>query len=56
VLIAHRLETVTTAHRIVVLDRGRVVQQGTHEQLLDAPGRYRQLWEAQHADTNGVSR
>ncbi|NEW43863.1 ABC transporter ATP-binding protein/permease [Nocardia cyriacigeorgica] len=46
VVIAHRLRTVTDADRIVVLEGGRVVESGTHPDLLDADGRYRQLWEA----------
>lgn len=43
-VIAHHLATVTAANRILVLERGRVVQTGTHEQLLRRQGRYRQLW------------
>ncbi|MFG1947191.1 ABC transporter ATP-binding protein/permease [Nonomuraea sp. NPDC048826] len=45
-MIAHRLHTVTGADAIVVLDGGRVVQRGTHESLLAAPGLYRELWNA----------
>src|SRR5581483_1777083 len=43
-VIAHRLQTARTADRIVVLDAGRVVEQGTHEQLLARGGRYAELW------------
>jgi ATP-binding cassette subfamily B protein len=46
-MIAHRLSTIRHADRIVVLDRGRVVEQGTHEELLAFYGLYRQLHEAQ---------
>ncbi|WP_219508459.1 ABC transporter ATP-binding protein/permease [Nonomuraea ceibae] len=46
VVIAHRLHTITGADAIVVLDGGRVVQRGTHETLLAAPGLYRDLWQA----------
>ena len=49
-LIAHRLSTVRDADRIVVLDRGRVVDAGTHEDLGSRPGRYRQMIAADQDD------
>lgn len=45
-VIAHRLRTITDADAIVVLDGGRVVEQGTHRELVAASGRYRRLWDA----------
>jgi ABC-type multidrug transport system fused ATPase/permease subunit len=48
-LIAHRLSTLRRADRIAVLDRGRLVELGTHEDLLRAGGLYRRLWKASDA-------
>ncbi|MFI1714819.1 ABC transporter ATP-binding protein [Streptomyces litmocidini] len=46
-VVAHRLSTVATMDRLVVLDRGRIVEQGTHQELLDAGGAYAKLWQHQ---------
>jgi ATP-binding cassette subfamily B protein len=44
IVIAHRLSTIRHASRILVMEHGRIVEQGTHEELLDAEGRYWQLY------------
>ena len=46
IMIAHRLKTVRHADRIVVVDKGRIVQQGTHEQLMQQEGIYRRFVDA----------
>lgn len=46
-MIAHRLSTVRNADRIVVLDKGMIVEQGTHSQLLEKNGLYKRLYTAQ---------
>ncbi|MGC9162994.1 MAG: ABCB family ABC transporter ATP-binding protein/permease [Thiomonas sp.] len=46
-VIAHRLSTVVDAHQILVIDKGRVVERGTHAQLLQAHGVYARMWALQ---------
>ena len=46
-VIAHRLSTVVDADRIVVIEQGAVVEEGTHHDLLEANGRYAELWRIQ---------
>ncbi len=49
-VIAHRLSTVVDAHEILVMEQGRVVERGTHLQLLAAHGRYAQMWAIQRSN------
>ena len=56
IVIAHRLSTVVDADRIVVLDHGRVVEQGTHAALLAQGGRYARMWTRQLSEPDAVER
>jgi ATP-binding cassette, subfamily B, bacterial MsbA len=47
IVIAHRLSTIRRADTIVVMERGRIIQSGTHEELMEAGGRYKRLYELQ---------
>jgi ATP-binding cassette subfamily B protein len=47
VVIAHRLSTIVNADRILVLEKGQVVEQGDHKALMSLNGRYAQLWQMQ---------
>lgn len=52
VVIAHRLSTIQTADKIVVVQKGRIVQTGTHNELLNREGLYRELYELQKLGVN----
>ena len=47
IAIAHRLSTIAAMDRLVVLDQGKIIEQGTHQELLDKNGLYAQLWKHQ---------
>jgi subfamily B ATP-binding cassette protein MsbA len=48
-VIAHRLSTIRSADQILVLEHGEIVERGTHEELLGAAGRYKQLYDKQYS-------
>jgi ATP-binding cassette, subfamily B, multidrug efflux pump len=47
IAIAHRLSTIAAMDRLVVLDKGRVIEEGSHEELVASGGLYAQLWQRQ---------
>jgi ATP-binding cassette subfamily B protein len=54
IVIAHRLSSVAHADRILVLERGAIVQAGTHRELLEREGPYRRLWRLQEEELDEV--
>mgnify|MGYP006205408937 CR=1 FL=1 len=54
IAIAHRLSTIAAMDRLIVLDQGRIVEQGTHQELIAAGGIYAQLWAHQTGGFLGV--
>jgi ATP-binding cassette, subfamily B, multidrug efflux pump len=51
-IIAHRLSTIRNADQILVLDRGKIVERGTHDDLMNLKGKYYQMYELQQGSTN----
>ena len=49
-IIAHRLATVKNCDKIIVMDKGKIVEQGTHKELLEKKGQYYRLWEMQQGN------
>jgi ATP-binding cassette subfamily B protein len=47
IFISHRLSTTRIADRIIMLENGQIVEQGTHQELLDRNGKYAQMWKVQ---------
>ena len=54
IAIAHRLSTIAAMDRLIVLDQGEIIEQGTHQQLMESQGVYAQLWHHQSGGFLGV--
>jgi ATP-binding cassette subfamily B protein len=53
-IVAHRLSTIVHAHTILVMSKGRIIERGTHEELLQHGGHYSQMWALQQSDRSAV--
>ena len=47
IIVSHRISTLKNAHQIIVLEEGAITQRGTHDQLVEQPGLYRELYHKQ---------
>ncbi len=54
-MIAHRLSTIMHADRIYVLEKGKIIEEGTHDTLVDKKGLYYAMWRQQIGERNSVS-
>ena len=54
IAIAHRLSTIAAMHRLIVMDSGRIIEQGTHKELLQRDGLYASLWQRQTSGFIGL--
>lgn len=54
IAIAHRLSTIAAMDRLIVLDQGKIVEQGTHQELIKQGGIYAQLWAHQTGGFLGI--
>ncbi len=54
IAIAHRLSTIAAMDRLIVLDKGFIVEEGTHQQLISSGGIYSQLWAHQTGGFLGI--
>lgn len=52
IVIAHRLSTIKRADKIIVMDRGQIIEQGSHEELLQKGGLYSELWNLQFSESS----
>jgi ABC-type multidrug transport system fused ATPase/permease subunit len=52
IVIAHRLSTIRRADKIVVMEKGGIVETGTHQELLSLNGKYRKLYELQFEESD----
>ena len=53
IMIAHRLSTIVNANKIIVVDNGRVIEQGSHKKLLELNGKYKEMWDV-YTESKGI--
>ena len=54
VVVAHRLSTIQEADKIIVVDKGKIVEEGNHEQLLEKDGAYANLYRIQYKEVHKI--